>query len=91
MNTSTLSGTDVTAPGTDGGAPGSAPGYPLRLLPEDALRRAVVHNEVHARPTVAIRLPALVVYIALLNEHVTREQECQHLRQLPGMSELEHE
>lgn len=72
-------------------APGSAPEHPLRLLPEDASQRAIVHNEVHARPTVAIRLPALVVYIALLNENVAREQECQHLRLLPGLSELEVE
>jgi len=78
MNPSTLSEANVCAPGC-----------PLRLLPEDAAQRATVHNEVHARPTVAIQLPALVVYIAMLNENVTREQECQHLRLLPGLSELD--
>lgn len=91
MNPSTSSGANVCMPGIAEDAAGSAPEQLLRLLPEDASHRAVVHNEVHARPTVAIRLPALVVYIAMLNENVTREQECQHLRLLPGLSDLEVE
>jgi len=91
MNPSTLSRAKVRVPGTTDDAPLSVPESLLRLLPEDASQRAIVHNEVHARPTVAISLPALVVYVALLNENVTREQECQHLRLLPGLDGLEVE
>jgi len=55
---------------------------------EDPLRRTL-HNEVHARPQAKISLPALVVYVAVFNEDVTREQECQHLRLLPGQQDLD--
>ncbi len=48
----------------------------------------MLHNEVHARPSARIRLPALVIYVAVLNEGVTREQECEHLRRLPGLQDL---
>jgi len=57
------------------------------LPPDDALR-AELHNEVHARPPARIRLPALVVYVAVLNDGVTRETECEHLRRLPGQDAL---
>jgi uncharacterized membrane-anchored protein len=57
------------------------------LPPEDAQRREL-HNEVHARPPARVRLPALIVYVALLNEGVTREQEWAHLRLLPGHADL---
>ena len=57
-------------------------------LPPDDRERATLHNEVHARPAARIRLPALIVYVAVLNEGVTREQEWQHLRLLPGQSAL---
>jgi uncharacterized membrane-anchored protein len=57
------------------------------LPPEDAQRREL-HNEVHARPPARVRLPALIVYVALLNEGVTREQEWAHLRRLPGHGDL---
>lgn len=57
------------------------------LPPDDALRTSV-HNEVHARPSARIRLPALVVDVAVLHDGVTREMACAHLRQLPGQSEL---
>ncbi len=60
---------------------------PRVLPPADPLRE-VLHNEVHARPPARIRLPALVVYVAVLNEGITREQEWQHLRQLPEQSAL---
>ncbi len=60
---------------------------PQALPANDALRE-VLHNEVHARPPARIRLPALVVYVAVLNEGVSREQEWQHLRQLPGQQGL---
>jgi len=58
------------------------------LLPPDDAYRKVLHNEVHARPTARIRLPALVVYVAVLNDGISREQECSHLRGLPGQAAL---
>ena len=61
---------------------------PLRVLPADDAQRRVLHNEVHARPSARIRMPALVVYVAVLNEGITREMEWQHLRQLPGQEGL---
>jgi uncharacterized membrane-anchored protein len=57
-------------------------------LPADDAQRTELHNEVHARPTARIRLPALVVYVAVLNEGVSRENECAHLRLLPGQQHL---
>ncbi|MFO6420568.1 DUF3422 family protein [Hylemonella sp. W303a] len=59
-----------------------------RLLPSDDDLRAALHNEVHARPSARIRLPALVIYVAVLNAGVSREQECAHLRLLPGQQGL---
>ncbi|MCW5655442.1 DUF3422 domain-containing protein [Hydrogenophaga sp.] len=59
-----------------------------RLLPPDDVLREELHNEVHARPSARIRLPALVVFVAVLNEGVSREQECEHLRRLPGQQDL---
>lgn len=59
-----------------------------RPLPPDDALRDLLHNEVHARPPARIRLPALVVYVAVFNEGVTREQEWAHLRQLPGQPDL---
>jgi uncharacterized membrane-anchored protein len=59
-----------------------------RLLPDDDAQRSLLHNEVHARPSARIRLPALVIYVAVLNEGVSREQECAHLRRLPGQQGL---
>ncbi|MFP8781306.1 DUF3422 family protein [Hydrogenophaga sp. RWCD_12] len=58
------------------------------LLPANDPQRELLHNEVHARPPARIRLPALVTYVALFNEDVTREQECEHLRRLPGQEAL---
>jgi uncharacterized membrane-anchored protein len=66
------------------------PGTPsthLALPPDDALRE-VLHNEVHARPSARIRLPALVVYVAVLNAGIGRDAECAHLRRLPGQGGL---
>lgn len=59
-----------------------------QVLPDNDALREVLHNEVHARPPARIRLPALVVYVAVLNDGVSREQEWQHLRQLPGQQGL---
>ncbi|MCF8160862.1 MAG: DUF3422 domain-containing protein [Polaromonas sp.] len=70
----------------------SAPTDPVppvpHCLPPDDPQRAALHNEVHARPSARIRLPALVVYVAVLNEGVSREAECAHLNRLPGQAEL---
>ncbi|MGE0099903.1 MAG: DUF3422 family protein [Hydrogenophaga sp.] len=60
----------------------------LRVLPPNDALREELHNEVHARPSARIRLPALVVFVAVLNEGVSREQECEHLRRLPGQQGL---
>jgi uncharacterized membrane-anchored protein len=57
-------------------------------LPPDDLQRELLHNEVHARPSAHIRLPARIVFVAVLNEGVSREQECEHLRRLPGLADL---
>ncbi|TSE25292.1 hypothetical protein Tsedi_01541 [Tepidimonas sediminis] len=57
-------------------------------LPPDDGRRRLLHDEIHARPPARIRLPALVVYVAVLSEGVAREQELEHLRRLPGQQGL---
>jgi uncharacterized membrane-anchored protein len=57
------------------------------LPPADALRETA-HNEIHARPPARIHLPALVLFIAVLNEDVDRQQECDHLNRLPGQGAL---
>ena len=38
-----------------------------RLLPADDAQRVLLHDEVHARPSARIRLPALIVLVAALN------------------------
>lgn len=57
-------------------------------LPADAGSRRTLHNEVHARPSARIRLPALVVYVAVLNDGITRADELAHLQKLPGQQNL---
>jgi uncharacterized membrane-anchored protein len=71
--------------------PPMQPSTPLAptMTPADDPRRAVLHNEVHARPPARIELPALVVYLAVLNDGVTREAECEHLQRLPGQQDLQ--
>jgi uncharacterized membrane-anchored protein len=61
---------------------------PLTYLPPDDRLRRTLHNEVHARPQARIRMPALVLYVAVLNQDCSREQECAHLRLLPGQQDL---
>lgn len=58
------------------------------VLPPDDERRRVLHEEIHARPPARIRLPALVVYVAVLNDGVSRAEELEHLRRLPGQQGL---
>jgi uncharacterized membrane-anchored protein len=60
----------------------------FRPLPADDALRIELHNEVHARPPARIRLPALVVFVAVFNDGISRAQECEHLRQLPGQEGL---
>ena len=60
----------------------------IAYLPVDDAQRTLLHNEVHARPQARIRLPALVVYVAVVNDGVSREQECAHLQTLPGQQAL---
>lgn len=60
----------------------------LRALPPDDTDREVLHNEVHARPTTPIAVPGLVVYVAVRNTGISRQEEWQHLQQLPGQAEL---
>ncbi|MFO1332333.1 MAG: DUF3422 domain-containing protein [Rubrivivax sp.] len=67
--------------------PGPDTKHPPALPPDDALR-ALLHNEVHARPSANIRLPALVVFVAVLNEGIGRDTEWAHLRTLPGQDAL---
>lgn len=59
------------------------------VLPPDDPLRLQLHNELHARPTPRIRLPALVVQVAVRHEEVSREAELEHLRRLSGLGELE--
>lgn len=68
-------------------SPPTSPSPLLALPPNDPLRE-MLHAEVHARPPARIRLPAFIVYVAVLNEGVSREQEWAHLRQLPGQADL---
>ena len=73
---------------SDSRATDSARSIPAALLPPDDPLRVTLHNEVHARPSARLRLPALITYVAVLNEGVTHEQECEHLRRLPGQQQL---
>ncbi len=59
-----------------------------RVLPPDDLLRHELHNEVHARPSARVRLPALITYVAVLNMDISREQECALLQRLPGHDDL---
>ena len=59
-----------------------------RLLPPDDAQRVLLHNEVHARPPARVRLPALVLLLAVSNDGVSRQQECEYLRRLPGQEGL---
>ena len=56
---------------------------PSTCLPPDDALRIELHNEVHARPSARIRLPALITYVAVLNGGVSVAAERAHLSQLP--------
>ena len=57
-------------------------------LPPSDSQRLVLHNEIHTRPSATFKLPALVVYVAVLNAEVSISDECQHLRSLIGHADL---
>ena len=57
-------------------------------MPADDPQRRALHDEVHARPSARVGLPALVTYVAVLNEGVSRDAECEHLRRLPDQQHL---
>lgn len=61
------------------------------LLPVDDPLRQALHNEVHARPPARIRLPAMIVHVAVLNGGVSRAEEHAHLQRLPGQQALPQE
>jgi uncharacterized membrane-anchored protein len=65
------------------------PTAPHRPLPPDDVQRIELHNEVHARPPTRLTAPALVVLVAVSHEGVSREQACEHLRQLSGQEALQ--
>lgn len=54
----------------------------MNLLPRNDALRAQLHNEVHARPSARIRLPAFILLVGVYNEGISREQECEHLQKL---------
>ena len=60
-------------------------------LPVDDAQRLLLHNEIHTRPSATFRLPALVVYVAVLNSKVSTAQEFEHLKRLPQTQSLEFE
>lgn len=59
------------------------------MLPPDDPQRALLHDEVHARPSPLIRLPARVTLVAVLNTEVDRQAEAAHLRALPGAPQID--
>ena len=54
----------------------------MNTLPADDPLRIELHNEVHARPSALIRLPAFIVLVGVFNGGVSREQEWEHLKRL---------
>jgi hypothetical protein len=45
-------------------------------LPPSDSQRLVLHNEIHTRPSATFKLPALVIYVAVLNAKVSIADEC---------------
>jgi uncharacterized membrane-anchored protein len=59
--------------------------------PADAPERQALHAELHARPAARIRLPALVVYVAVRHAGLDEDAELAHLRRLPGHDTLDRQ
>lgn len=60
-------------------------------LPENDGQRLVLHNEIHTRPSATFKLPALIVYVAVLNSDLAVEDELRHLKALPEHADLKIE
>ena len=58
-------------------------------LPVNDAQRLLLHNEIHTRPSATFKLPALVVYVAVLNAHVSTTEEFEHLKRLPQTQSLD--
>ena len=63
----------------------------IRYLPADDAQRIVLHDEIHTRPSATFKLPALIVYVAVLNKQVDRATELAHLQGLPAEETLQPE
>ncbi len=57
-------------------------------LPANDAQREGLHNEIHTRPSATFKLPALIVYVAVLNAGVSKSDELAHLQALPGQEDL---
>jgi hypothetical protein len=44
-------------------------------VPVNDAQRRLLHNEIHTRPSATFKLPALVVYVAVLNAKVFALEE----------------
>ena len=58
-------------------------------LPINDAQRLLLHNEIHTRPSATFKLPALVVYVAVLNANVSTAEEFEHLQRLPQTQPVE--
>ncbi|MCZ8173787.1 MAG: DUF3422 domain-containing protein [Burkholderiaceae bacterium] len=61
---------------------------PHRWLPPDDPLRQRLHDEAHARPAARLRMPALVLYVAVRHDGIERSAQWQHLKRLPGQEAL---
>ena len=59
-----------------------------KYLPADDVQRSLLHNEIHTRPSATFSLPALIVYVAVLNSKVSTSEELDHLNRLPQTQSL---
>ncbi|MCZ8111233.1 MAG: DUF3422 family protein [Betaproteobacteria bacterium] len=66
----------------------SPPPSPHRWLPPDDPLRHRLHDEAHARPAARLRMPALVLYVAVRHDGIERSAQWQHLRRLPEQDAL---
>jgi uncharacterized membrane-anchored protein len=64
---------------------------PQRWLPPDDPLRQRLHDEAHARPAARLRMPALVLYVAVRHDGIERSAQWQHLKRLPGQEGLSAE
>ncbi len=62
-----------------------------RYLPPNDAQRVVLHNEIHTRPSATFKLPALIVYVAVLNQGLDQAAEWVHLLELPSSVALKPE